>query len=182
MSSEDEVIDPFNLLLSIERRCEANAAGLPKLDKLEEEWVGVGFRIGEDKLIAPMDEVKEILDLPKYTSVPGVKSWVVGVANVRGNLLPIMDLRGFMLGEDIKQRRKGRVLVINYKGFNTGLIVEEIYGMRHFVAKDESRDLPATHEKITPYVEKVFIQDSERWPVFSFRKMTQDERFAQASL
>jgi twitching motility protein PilI len=182
MSSTEAARDPYELLLDIERRCEGNAAGLPKLDNVEQEWVGVGFRIGNDKLIAPMDEVKEILDLPKYTNVPGVKSWVVGVANVRGNLLPIMDLRGFMLGEDIKQRRKGRVLVINYKGFNTGLIVEEVYGMRHFLAKDESRDLPATHEKITPYVEKVFMQDSERWPVFSFRKMTQDERFAQASL
>ena len=182
MSRTEETVDPFELLLDIERRCEVNAAGLPKLDKVEDEWVGVGFRIGNDKLIAEMDEVKEILDLPKYTHVPGVKSWVVGVANVRGNLLPIMDLRGFMLGEDIKQRRKGRVLVINYKGFNTGLVVEEVYGMRHFMAKDESRDLPATHENITPFVEKVYMQNSERWPVFSFKKMAQDERFAQASL
>lgn len=182
MSDTDEITDPFELLLDIERRCQGSAEGMPRLDTAEQEWVGVGFRIGKDKLIAEMDEVKEILDLPKYTHVPGVKSWVVGVANVRGNLLPIMDLRGFMLGEDIKQRRKGRVMVINYKGFNTGLIVEEIYGMRHFMAKDESRDLPTTHEKITPYVEKVYMQDSEHWPVFSFKKMSQDERFAQASL
>lgn len=182
MSSAEKALDPFDLLQGIERRCEIHADGLPKLDRIEQDWVGVGFRIGNDKLIAPMDEVKEILDLPKYTNVPGVKSWVVGVANVRGNLLPIMDLRGFMLGDDIKQRRKGRVLVINYKGFNTGLVVEEVYGMRHFMAKDESSDLPATHEKITPFVEKVFVQDSERWPVFSFKRMAQDERFAQASL
>ena len=82
-----ETGDPFDLLLDIERRCQANAAGLPTLDIVEDEWVGVGFRIGKDKLIAPMYEIEEILDLPEFTYVPGVKSWMVGVANVRGGLL-----------------------------------------------------------------------------------------------
>ena len=102
--------DPYDLLLEIEQRCQANAAGLPSLDKAEDEWVGVGFRIGNNRLVAEMAEVKEILDLPVYTSLPGVKSWMVGVANVRGNLLPLMDLKGYIMGEDIAQRKKGRVI------------------------------------------------------------------------
>ena len=57
--------DPFDLLLDIEQRCQANAAGLQTLDKVEEEWVGVGFRIGVDKLIAPMNVIEVILDLPE---------------------------------------------------------------------------------------------------------------------
>ncbi len=175
-------IDPFDLLLDIEQRCKTNAAHLTEKNVKDEEWVGVGFRIGEDKLLANMDEVKEILDLPEYTSVPGVRSWVVGVANVRGNLLPILDMKGYMLGEDIKQRRKGRVIVIEYKGFNTGLVVEEVYGMRHFQVKDQVEAGPDMHEQISPYVEKAFEQDAERWPVFSFAQMAKDERFSNASL
>jgi len=113
--------DPFDLLLDYERRCHANAAGLPVRDKAEDEWVGVGFRIGDDKLIAPMNEIAEILDLPEFTYVPGVKSWMVGVANVRGGLLPLMDLKGFILGEDIKQRKKGRVIVFAYGMQSSGI-------------------------------------------------------------
>ena len=174
--------DPFDLLLDLEQRCQANAAGLPTLDKAEEEWVGVGFRIGSDKLIAPMYEIEEILDLPEFTYVPGVKSWMVGVANVRGGLLPLMDLKGFILGEDIKQRKKGRVIVIDYKGFNTGLIVEEVFGMKHFMSKDESDDIPSLHENVSKYVNKVFSQEGDSWPVFSFQNMTLDQRLAEASL
>jgi len=174
--------DPFDLLLDIEQRCQANAAGLQTLDKVEEEWVGVGFRIGDDKLIAPMNEIEEILDLPEYTNVPGVKSWMVGVANVRGGLLPLMDLKGFVLSEDIKQRKKGRVIVIDYKGFNTGLIVEEVYGMKHFQVKDQSEDIPSLHENVSKYVNKAFSQEGDSWPVFSFQNMTQDERLAEAPL
>ena len=174
--------EPFDLLLDLERRTVKSSAGLPSLDLVKNEWVGVGFRIGDSKLIAAMSDVKEILDLPDFTTVPGVKSWIVGIANVRGSLLPIMDMKGYLLGEDIKQRHKGRVIVINYKGFNTGLVVEEIYGMRHFRESDESSDIPEVHESISPYIERAFKQDDEYWPVISFHEMTQDERFVHASL
>ncbi len=174
--------EPFDLLLDLEARTIKSSVGLPALDQVDNEWVGVGFRIGDSKLIAAMSDVKEILDLPEFTMVPGVKSWIVGVANVRGSLLPIMDMKGYLLGDDIKQRQKGRVIVIDYKGFNTGLIVEEIYGMRHFRESDEITEIPEVHESISPYIERAFKQDDEYWPVISFYEMTQDERFAHVSL
>lgn len=174
--------NPFDLLLDIEKRCQQCAADLPTAVDAEEKWVGVGFRIGNDRLIASMAEVQEILDLPEFTKVPGVKSWVVGVANVRGSLLPIMDLKGFILGEDIRQRKKGRVIVIDYKGFSTGLVVDEVFGMRHFLEKERVHEAPLVHDNITPYVENTFKQDNESWPVFSFRNVVRDEQFSHASL
>jgi twitching motility protein PilI len=174
--------DPYDLLLEIEQQCKASAAGLPSLDKVEDEWVGVGFRISDYKLIAEMSEVKEILDLPVYTTLPGVKSWMVGVANVRGNLLPLMDLKGYIMGEDIAQRKKSRVIVIDYKGFNTGLIVEEVYGLKHFIVEDRVGNQPDVDINILPYIEMVFNEQGNEWPVFSFKQMTRDERFNQASL
>ncbi len=178
--------EPFDLLLDLERRTVKSSAGLPMLDQMKDDWVGIAFRVGDSRLIAAMSEVKEILDLPEFTLVPGVKSWIVGVANVRGSLLPIMDLKGYLLGEDIKQRHNGRVIVIDYKGFNTGLVVEEIYGMRHFRESDKTSDAAAdvakVHESISPYIERVFSQDDEHWPVINFYQMTQDDRFAHASL
>ena len=174
--------DPFDLLLELEGRTLEGSSGLPTLDQVKDEWVGVGFRIGSSRLIASMSEVKEILDIPEYTMVPGVKSWIVGVANVRGSLLPILDMKSYLLGEEIKQRHKGRVIVIDYKGFNTGLIVEEVYGTRHFREADITADIPEVPEKISPYIDRAFKQDEEHWPVFDFNEMAQDERFAHASL
>jgi twitching motility protein PilI len=174
--------DPFDILRDLESRKVKDSINLPSLDQVEDEWIGIGFRIGDSKLITSMSDVKEILELPEVTMVPGVKSWVVGVANVRGNLLPIMDMKGFLLGDNIKHRNKGRVVVIDYRGFNTGLVVEEIYGMRHFRSADVTDDAPRVHENISPYVDHVYRQDDDHWPVFSFNKMTQDKRFASASI
>jgi twitching motility protein PilI len=174
--------DPFELLQDIERQCQQTAASLPTAVDVEERWVGVGFRVGNDKLIASMSEVEEILDLPEVTKVPGVKSWVVGVANVRGSLLPIMDLKGYILGEDMQNRKKGRVIVIDYKGFNTGLVVDEVYGMRHFVNRDQVDEEPNVHENVSQYVNNVFKQEGESWPIFSFENIVKDDQFSHASL
>jgi twitching motility protein PilI len=174
--------DPFDLLLDLESRTLKGSSSLPTLDQVDEEWVGVGFRVGDSRLIASMSDVKEILDLPEYTIVPGVKSWIVGVANVRGSLLPILDMKSYLLGEDIKQRKKGRVIVIDYKGFNTGLIVEEVFGMRHFREEDATDDVPEVPADISPYIEGAFKQDEEHWPVFDFNELMEDERFAHAAL
>ena len=174
--------DPFDVLLDLEKRTVEASIVSPVLDATEDEWIGIGFRIGESRLITSMSDVKEILDLPDVTSVPGVKSWVVGIANVRGSLLPIMDMKGFLLNEDLKQRRKGRVIVIDYKGFATGLVVDEIYGMRHFMESELVDEQPQVHENILPYIDSVYRQESVGWPVFHFSKMIDDERFAKASL
>jgi twitching motility protein PilI len=179
----DTDVQPFDLLLDLESRCRAVAALLPELDKqVEAEWVGIGFRIGGDKLMAAMSEIEEILDLPEFTVVPGVRSWVIGVANVRGNLLPIVDLKGYVTGENVKGRNKGRIIVIGYKGFNTGLIVEEVYGMRHFLLKDRTTEIPAIDKSVSTYINNAFIQNEEYWPVFSFVNLVREERFLQASL
>jgi len=173
--------EPFDLLRDIEKRTVKNLAGSPAFDQVKDDWVGIAFRIGELKLIAAMSEVKEILDFPEITLVPGVKSWVAGIANVRGSLLPIMDLKGYLLGMDIKLRQNARVIVIDYKGFNTGLVVEEIYGMRHFRESDKATVSAEMHESLSPYVETVFKQDDQRWPVINFFEMTKSERFAKVS-
>ncbi len=47
-------IEPFELLLDLERRTVKGSVGLPSLDQVKDEWVGVGFRIGDSKLIAAM--------------------------------------------------------------------------------------------------------------------------------
>jgi len=179
----DTSVQPFDLLLDMERRCQQIAALLPELDKkVEDEWVGIGFRIGNNKLMAAMSEIEEILDLPEFTTVPGVKSWVVGVANVRGSLLPLIDLKGYVTGENIKARKKGRIIVIGYKGFSTGLIVEEVYGMRHFLLKDQTKEIPAIDKSVATYINNAFVQNEEYWPVFSFVNLAREERFLHASL
>ena len=173
--------DPYSILLNIERRCFQNRAGLPQIKEIREEWRGFGFRIGQTYLLVPMDEVAEILNPPGFTRVPGVKSWIMGIANVRGNLLPLMDLKGFLFGEEVSRRRGGRIIVVNHSGHQSGLVVDEVLGLKHFYLEEQTDVLPALRKGLQPYIVQAFVRDGQYWPVFSLQQLSEDERFYQVS-
>ena len=172
----------FQRLKHIEQKSLENAKNMPSVDGATDEWVGIGFKVAGVNMLSRMGEVTEILDPPPYTRIPGVKPWVIGIANVRGGLLPLMDLSGFITGEPMKNRRNGRVMVVNHKGVVTGLIVEEVQGMRHFSLNDQAIDLPEMSERMRPYIKQAFQKDNDSWPVFSMHALVEDERFLHVSL
>ncbi len=122
----------FEMLLEIDQRCRLLAADLPSQETRLQTWSGIGFRIGEHCFVAPMGEIAEVLHEPRQTVLPGVKSWVRGVANLRGRLLPVMDLRAFFGHELSAPRKQRRVLVIEHRELFAGLLVDEVLGMQHF--------------------------------------------------
>ena len=63
--------------------------GRPELVEAPGHWRGVGFRLGQRRFVSSFEEVVEILSLPAVTPVPGAQAWMLGVANVRGSLLPV---------------------------------------------------------------------------------------------
>jgi len=173
---------PFEVLQGVEEECLGKAAGLPILDDVKQSWTGIGFRIGNSILIAAMDEVAEILNMPAYTQVPGVRSWMVGLANVRGNLLPLLDLKGYVTGQDLASRKDSRVLVAKHEGGTTGLVVDEILGLKHFYLEEQAFELPSLADNLRPYITMAFKHADEHWPVFSFKKLVQQEKFLQIAI
>jgi len=174
--------ETFQRLKQVEQKCLENAKDMPSAEGATDEWIGIGFTVAGKELLSKMGEVTEILDTPPYTRVPGVKPWVVGIANVRGGLLPLMDLNGFITGESLPNRSSGRVMVVNHNGLLTGLIVEEIHGMRHFSPNEQTYELPEISNRLKPYIKQAFQKDNDYWAVFSMHALVEDERFLQASL
>src|SRR5690554_4659218 len=89
----------FEMLTELARQSRAVARGLPAQIDARPQWSGIGFTLLGSHFVAPLDEVSEMLEVPSYTHLPGVKPWVRGVANVRGRLLPLFDLAAFCGGQ-----------------------------------------------------------------------------------
>ena len=158
---------PFQILLEIDQRCRVLAAGLPSQQAAVQSWSGIGFRMGERFFVAPMGEVGEVLHEPRYTLLPGVKGWVKGVANLRGRLLPIMDLCGFFGHELSPLRKQRRVLVVEYKELFAGLLVDEVAGLQHFAQDSlEPGITDFADAAVNPYLQGQFRRD-QLWQVFS---------------
>lgn len=172
---------PFQILLGIDQRCRACAAGLPSQQEMQQTWSGIGFRMGERCFVAPMGEVSEVLHEPRFTLLPGVKSWVKGVANVRGRLLPVMDLCGFFGNELSPLRKLRRLLVVDHHEIFAGLTVDEVFGMQHFPVDAFSEQMPPLEAKIQPFIHGVF-QREQAWLVFSPHALAQHQEFIEVAV
>src|SRR6202171_891663 len=88
---------PFELLKELEKRSRAVSTGSVAETSVGREWVGVAFRMGGETFLVAREETREVLGYPAaVTRIPGAKSWVKGLADDRGQLLPMLDLRQFL--------------------------------------------------------------------------------------
>jgi len=172
---------PFELLLELERRARAAAHAVDGSDESAEEWVGIAFRLGEENFVASRTDVREVMPLPEtLTRVPGAKHWLRGIANVRGQLLTVVDLRAFLGSGGTPPDRRRRVLVIASRDVPTGVIVDEVFGFRRFAASAFEQEAPAPEVRCEQYLRGGYRRGTELWPRFDFATLLQDERFLKA--
>ncbi|HFD80124.1 MAG TPA: chemotaxis protein CheW [Gammaproteobacteria bacterium] len=180
--SESSHGSPLEWLVHLESLCLKHASGLPQREENDDEWVGIGFRLGDLRLVAPLGEVAEILTPPGLSRVPRTKAWVCGIANVRGNLLPIMDLQGYLHDRPASINRRSRVLVVSHGGVYSGLVVDAVLGLRHFRPEQRCEDLPGSDARIQRYMTHGFRTGSEHWGVFSMFSLAETPEFLQAAV
>jgi len=171
------IASPYELLKQLDQRCRKNSSGLPVASGIVDDWIGIGFAINEVSLLAKMDDISEILPLPDTIRVPGVKQWVLGLANIRGNLMPILDMNGYLHGKPSKIRKESRILVINKQGVVAGLLVDEVYGLRRFKAEEHRQEESEDTGSLGNYLGGIFIDQVRRWNVFSVEKLIRTEQF-----
>ncbi len=174
-------LPPYDLLREIEQRSQAKALGLPQQIEVRRTWSGIGFRLGEAQLVAPMGDVGEILEYPSLTHVPSAMAWVKGIANIRGSLLPIMDLNGFIMGDPIQLQRRSRVLVMRRGGLNCGLLVDEVLGLRHFFEEEKVPTAEGIAKKLSAFVDGAYRQGEQSWAIFSMRKLADNPEFLEVT-
>jgi twitching motility protein PilI len=168
---------PFEILQEIDQRCRSNLKGLPTGTKVVDDWVGIGFMLNGKKLVARMSDIAEILPPPETIRVPGVLGWVKGLANVRGTLLPILDMNVFLQCAKKKLGPESRVLIINKHNVVAGLLVEEVFGLRRFKPDMEKATEVTDMGLLEPYLNGVFSDEESQWNIFSIEKLVDHEHF-----
>jgi len=88
----------------------------------------VVVRLGGSRFALPMASVAEVGRPPVLTRVPGLPGVVAGVANWRGRVLAVLDLRGPLGAGTGDLDRRGRLVVLAHDGVRVGLLVEAVAG------------------------------------------------------
>ncbi len=88
----------------------------------------VVVRLGGSRYALPMESVAEVGRPPGLTRVPGVPSWLAGVANWRGRVLAVLDLRPLLAAPTGAFDRRARLIVLHRGGVSVGLLTEGVEG------------------------------------------------------
>ncbi|HEV7490152.1 MAG TPA: chemotaxis protein CheW [Rhodanobacteraceae bacterium] len=181
LASDHSVATPFEVLADYERRSLAHLAGLPEQIEAPGLLRGIGFRIGVRHFVSIIAEVNEILTTPLLTPVPGTRRWLLGVANVRGNLVPIIDLRDFIEGERSVITEASRVLVVRQHAGSVGLLIDEVLGQRSFSDEQRADALGEADERYQRFVGENLQLGDVLWGLFSMAVLVRAAEFQQGS-
>ncbi len=99
----------------------------------------LGVQMGPERFLLDLTQVGEIVPVPSITVVPLTQPWYLGLANVRGNLISVIDLARYQLNAETATGSDSRIITFaNGLGFNCGLLVSRVYGLRHAAGMESS--------------------------------------------
>lgn len=95
-------------------------------EKMEERQIAV-FTLGKEEYGVAITAVKEIIKTPASTRLPNVPDFIEGIINLRGEIIPVIDLRKRFGMEALECRdEESRVIVLEIAGQTVGVIVDEV--------------------------------------------------------
>jgi len=172
---------PFAALVDLARTAEAAALPLPSDAPREAPWRGLGFQLAGLRMLAALGEVEEVLRVPALTVVPGVKPWLLGVANVRQRLLTLVDLAAYLGIASPENVGERRALVVEDGELYCGLLVDAALGMQAFPADTR---VPVERESaaLAPYVVDAFQQSGRYWRVMALKRLVREPQFLDTAV
>jgi purine-binding chemotaxis protein CheW len=84
------------------------------------------FRISEEVYGMDIGDITEIIEIQKITSVPDMPSYVKGVINLRGRVIPVMDLRLRFHFEEREYDDRTCVVIVNVNDSSVGFVVDRV--------------------------------------------------------
>lgn len=171
--------DPFGLLQTLDGRLQR--ARLDRIAGRADRWTGLSLRLAGRDCLVPQREIREVIVRPQLTRIPNARPWLLGLANVRGSLLTLLDPALLAGLPAAAPTRHTRVAVLNSERESLGFVVDEVHGYRSFSVADQSPATESDHEDAFASCRLGgFERDGQRWTVISFMRLLQLPQARQA--
>lgn len=141
----------------------------------------LGVMIGETRWLLNLQEAGEIVSVGSITQVPLTQDWFLGLSNIRGNLISVIDFARFQgLAQSPIDKDCRIVAFAPALSFNSGLLVSRVMGLRN-IAEMELQENPSV--AATPWSTQRYIdRESQVWTELNLSLVVQDPQFLHVGL
>jgi twitching motility protein PilI len=130
----------------------------------------LGVQIGAERYLLDLTQAGEIVPVAPVTAVPHSEAWYLGLANIRGQLVGVIDLARYLELGAVAPGIDARVVTFAaHLGFNCGLLVGRVYGLR------QALDMTADGDKLAD-------ADGVHWTPLDLAALVHDPRFLHIGL
>jgi twitching motility protein PilI len=141
----------------------------------------LGVQIGGTRCLLNLQEAGEIMAVGPITKVPLTQDWFLGLTNVRGTLITVIDFARFLGQPPTPVERESRIVAFAPSlSFNSGLLVSRVLGLRNV---SEMNAQANTSENAASWSAQQYVdQDSQVWTELNLSLIVQDPQFLHVGL
>jgi chemotaxis signal transduction protein len=161
-----------------------DARAMPNLRRDQEQFVI--FKLAGAEYAAPAVNIREVGEIKTLTPVPNVPQWLLGVTNLRGDILSVVDLRTFL---DLDQPAEvesewepssapggpREMLIVHPRRdpslISTGLLVDEVSDIRYLPSDRITEPAAPIEHQIAPYLRGVYDLDGRLLIMLDFERL-----------
>lgn len=122
--------------------------------------IHVRFRLGDESLALPVTQVLEVAELGTIAPVPGAPPAVLGVRNLRGQVLPVIDVAA-LIGTRRGTVRAAKLVIAEGAGRRAGLAIDRVTDVSELTGSVQQADSPFLSGSTMAGEELVGIVDVE---------------------
>lgn len=141
----------------------------------------LGVLIGQTRWLLNLREAGEIVSVGSITKVPLTQDWYLGLTNIRGNLVSVIDLARFRGMPPTPIDKECRIVAFSPSlAFNAGLLVSRVMGLRNV---SEMEPQPATETGVAPWAAQRYVdRESQMWTELDLSQIVQDPQFLHVGI
>jgi purine-binding chemotaxis protein CheW len=139
---------------------ETQASGAHPVEILE-------FTLGQEHYAFPSSCIREVFPLTEITLLPGVPSHILGVVNVRGRILSVMDIRRLLEFANVGLTNLSNAIILSSGSMELAVLADEVMGVYAIDMDDIQRTLPTLSGNREQYlmgvtIDRVVVLDAEK--------------------
>ncbi len=127
------------------------------------------FQLNEQQYALPIQETQEIIRMTAITQVPNTRHYVEGIINLRGSIVPVINLNkrlGLMVNE---YNDATRIIVVEHEGQKVGMIVDNVLEVGRFT--EDEIEPPAVAGDNVDYLKGVVKKGDRLWLLLNLTKV-----------
>ncbi|WP_062152458.1 chemotaxis protein CheW [Beggiatoa leptomitoformis] len=122
----------------------------------------LGFHVGNIGLLIAQNATSELIEVSSICPIPNTASWLLGLINLRGNLVPIFDLN-LLLGLENRVSKKNMLLILGRGETAGAIILDKLPQHVTFVNSDKLDSLPPLPAVLKPFATNGYEKNGEVW-------------------